>query len=118
MRNILFKGYSEALERWVFGYYFKDDANKSWILNKEGFKYFIENEKTICQCTGSKDIDGEFIFEGDIVMCHDEKVREIWFSKDESSFKASCINPKNYYEPLYMNEESFKIIGNKFNYSK
>lgn len=133
MKDILFRGKDKKSEKWIEGGYHKhimrtpcpigDEITKKdieYLIIVSGFSDWNMSKplevhsvipKTIGQFTGKLDINNVKIFEDDIVMCIDGLNREIWWSEDESSFKASYMG-KKYYETLYLMEENFEVVGN------
>ena len=62
---------------WVYGYYVSEfnkklKINKYFILNDEEENFIEIIPETLCQCTGLQDIEGNYIFENDIVEINDK----------------------------------------------
>ena len=62
MREILFRGYSKDEEKWVYGCLTLNYT----IIDKCGDEWQVE-PSSIGQYTGYRDIDGNKIFEGDVL---------------------------------------------------
>ena len=89
MREILFRGKRLDTKEWVTGYPFHGDVecNKMIVVkeltanNKTSFysAFFDVDPESIGQYTGREDINGEKLFEGDIVQ-----VRDVWFPPEDT----------------------------------
>lgn len=66
MREILFRGYSKDEEKWVYGCLTLNYT----IIDKCGNEWQVETG-SIGQYTGFRDINGDRIFEGDIIATPD-----------------------------------------------
>lgn len=66
MREILFRGYSKDEEKWVYGCLTLNYT----IIDKCGNEWQVE-AGSIGQYTGFRDINGDRIFEGDIIATSD-----------------------------------------------
>jgi len=61
----------EKENKWVYGYYSEIDG-KAYINDVE-----VQKE-TVCMCTGKTDIDGNFVYENDILI----DINEVKFDKE------------------------------------
>lgn len=123
IENIKFKAKCLDDNTWVEGYFYAECGNAYIIEDRQSESMLNRNEahqvdpSTVCQFTGLKDIKGQEIWEGDILVGEPEC--EIVFT--EGTFSIRSID---YYEieslcPLhYFTKKNgtidCKVIGNKF----
>ncbi len=62
----LFKVKREDTKEWIIGNVVVNNKDVHFI-NLDGFMHIVD-KKTICQCTGLKDSEGNLIFENDIIL--------------------------------------------------
>lgn len=129
MREILFKGKRKDNNEWIVGYYFK-----SWSC-KDGKRYdvhLIHNYElddayeiypdTLCQLTHMTDINGDRLWENDIVesLSNTFVLQVVWSDEyQEFLFKnieggCSFIECKARELSSYTRDKKIKIVGNVF----
>lgn len=101
-REILFRGFNEKNNKWIYGYYFVN-RGLHFIVTDEiqtnplvDWTDFVVNPETIGQYTGLKDKNGVKIFEGDIVHLKGD------------GYDGSKVG-KDYYRVITFHEGSFCI---------
>lgn len=122
MREILFRGKRTDNGEWVEGNYLHDpDLEAYQIL---GFRYYSSAEglqreefcsnvvpKTVGQCVGVEDENGEQIYEGDIVWyANDEEYGKVEWDKDTASYVVQFSTFVFDFDSLYGYE--LEIVGN------
>ena len=83
----LFK--AKHFEKWHIGNIVKEPDGLYIRDIKGNVMAYIDDESTICQCTGLKDKNGKLIWENDIVVCRDftEEKYVIAWKQDEACFE-------------------------------
>lgn len=121
MRKILFRGKRMDDGKWILGSLIKANIRNAtaWIIFKPDFVFTSEGVKsmghahvdpeTVGQCTGLKDMNGKWIFEGDIVQIGEENGK-IEYSETEAMFQVVfdvwCTDFDHYFGT------DFEVIGN------
>ena len=130
MREILYKDKRNTKGEWVYGSYvytFCEDKNcpvvgvkveKHWIVEESGNMVWID-EDTICQYTGFNDMNGQKIWENDILcgnlddMYPDDKTyaqviwhKNGWYTKESDSIDRNLMDE--------FDEHFFAVVGNIF----
>lgn len=123
MNRYTYKAKTAEEDKWVFGYLYK--ANDKLKIEDNYFSYFIK-DNTLCQCTGLQDIDGNYIFENDILQLPlfiEDNQKALCIYNEEHNVNDiigfGLYTYDNYYQRysnLVQSDEwdEFKIIGNKF----
>ena len=99
---------------WVEGYYAYMKPYHC-IMTKDNFDSWIEiDEKTLCQCTGLKDKNGQIIWENDIIQCNGIITAVSWNKK----YASLVLTRKRWLFPHFFGEsqdpEECEVIGNIF----
>lgn len=123
MRTIKFKGKSVNSSEWIEGYYYKEcdntyiieDRQKNSMLNRNGA--VLVDPSTVCQFTGMKDIEGNEVWEGDIL--EGQLNGEVVFTSGTFALHPIDCKEKEVFAPLYYfslgnGTLDLKVIGNKF----
>ena len=84
---------------------------------KKNVMAYIDDESTICQCTGLKDKNGKLIWENDIVNCTDaECCGYISWNESEAGFYFNVLLEDGRFEEehIYDYQDCMEVIGNIF----
>ena len=117
-REILFRGYSEALNKWVEGFYVLDPMGRHRIYlqpfpEATSNTYYFVHPDSVGQFTGLVDCNGVKIFEGDMVT--DDEGYETSVTFFQGLF-APLVYVRHGYDCIDMYDSKlFTITGNTFN---
>lgn len=127
MREILFRGKSTVVGKWVEGSLLTTNSTMGklfWIVDNSGVEFGIR-AKTIGQYTGKTDKNGKNVFTDDIVTCGFDNLRGIVRFGEYSNPTADDYHIGFYIEweeeyrdnlrkdlGYWMKVENFKVIGN------
>lgn len=112
----LFKAKRISDGEWIIGYLYRlSENNPPFImLRKYGESYEVD-EHTICRCTGSKDKNGNLIWENDVARCEVGIAEVIW---DKSGWRTKWLKNDLWRKDLHYwaveNSEGAEVIGNIF----
>ena len=126
IERYLFRGKRVDNGEWVYGYYVfhpkrkgsfgqtvtEYDSDRHLISSHRNGEIYEIDPSTVSSCTGLRDKNGKFIFEGDIVRFEDWKYRI--FYNLRSGFMIERMSLPIHVCPLgeYLTELFFEIIGN------
>lgn len=119
MREILFRGKRVDNGEWVYGYYVCIAGTSHYIYTGKldlcgknvGYEQYEVIPETVGQFTGFKDINGERIFEGDIVVIGWGSEELFYIEFSHNSFECRSKKHIHYRHPLTENNR-YEVVGN------
>ena len=127
-RVIKFRGWSEELNRWVYGGYFYDLVaprilEDIWFDEEHGFNAICVVPESVGMFTDVIGEDGVEIYEGDILVTNNGSISEVRFGKFDYEYQNyegvfEDISGIGFSfsdgEPFDEGVKPYRVIGNKF----
>lgn len=111
----LFK--AKHFKKWHIGNIVKEPDGLYIRDIKENVMTYINDESTICQCTGLKDKNSKLIWENDVVNCLTEECCGfIGWNESEAGFYFNVLLEDGRFEEeyIYDYQDGIEVIGNIF----
>lgn len=119
-----FKAKKNNSKKWLYAGLDDSEELLRWLLRDENNSKYDPawiDPKTICQCTGIRDSDGQLIYEHDIIEAKDvkgigfyEKSEVLWDGCEWSKKSRFICSIRGLFDLYENGEVTIKVIGNKF----
>ena len=112
-RIILFRGFSESLNKWVEGDLIQCEINKKWILPIEinSLTDIIPvHPDSVGQFTGLLDMEGNRIFEGDVLKVGENLTCEVVYIGTNSDDYGDEINA-SFHAKIHQHDKIIPLDG-------
>jgi uncharacterized phage protein (TIGR01671 family) len=120
-RQILFRGYSESLNKWVEGDLIQgnDELFKAIlpIENQDMFEYFTVHPDSVGQFTGLCDMEGNKVFEGDVLKVGENLTCEVVYIGTNSDDYGDEINA-SFHAKIHQHDKIIPLDGYLKKYCK
>lgn len=95
MRTIKFRGKSILTDEWLYGDLVHSADNKRFgilVNDKDSYDECEVAPETVGQFIGLYDCDGKEIFEGDVIGCHNPRIKHLIFYNEKQGRFMAALN--------------------------